>query len=348
VRESGKKKGLYPQLTILGTLDHHSPASVSEIAQIAVALSSLEEAVSLLRSRGREIGIKTLRRITYHFSSQARQRQQIERSTAPTGYCSGKRCAISLDGGRIRIRKNKRGPKTKKNRSRYHSNWREPKLLHIWIIKEDGMLDRSSSPWIDGTMQGPDTVFMLLSYYLAVLQIHTADQILFIADGAHWIWNRVATLIEKLGIDPKKVYQLVDFYHAVEHLSAVVTLCKKWSAKKRRQWIHRNKNDLWNGNIEKVVAAVRMISRGRNGKLITRERNYFEGNIDRMCYANNRSLHLPIGSGPMESAIRRVINLRMKGNGIFWLEENADAMLMLRSFYKAGRWDDLVSLALDN
>jgi len=54
-----------------------------------------------------------------------------------------------------------------------------------------------------------------------------------------------------------------------------------------------------------------------------------------MQYAKARNCKLPIGSGPMESAIRRVINLRMKGNGIFWLEKNAEAMIMLRSFYKA-------------
>ena len=50
---------------------------------------------------------------------------------------------------------------------------------------------------------------------------------------------------------------------------------------------------------------------------------------------------LPIGSGAMESAIRRVVNLRLKGASIYWLEETAEAMLLLRSFYKSGRWDML-------
>ncbi len=64
-----------------------------------------------------------------------------------------------------------------------------------------------------------------------------------------------------------------------------------------------------------------------------------------MQYALARKNNLPIGSGPMESAIRRVVNLRMKGNGIFWLEQNAEAMIMLRSYYKAGRWNDLFLMA---
>jgi hypothetical protein len=48
----------------------------------------------------------------------------------------------------------------------------------------------------------------------------------------------------------------------------------------------------------------------------------------------------------MESAIRRVVNLRLKGASIYWLEESAEAMLLLRSFYKSGRWDMLNKHAL--
>ena len=48
----------------------------------------------------------------------------------------------------------------------------------------------------------------------------------------------------------------------------------------------------------------------------------------------------PLGSGAVESAIRRVINLRLKGNGIYWREENAEAMLVLRSAALTGRWEE--------
>ena len=47
----------------------------------------------------------------------------------------------------------------------------------------------------------------------------------------------------------------------------------------------------------------------------------------------------------MESAIRRVVNLRLKGASIYWLEETAEAMLLLRSFYKSGRWEMLNKLS---
>ena len=58
-----------------------------------------------------------------------------------------------------------------------------------------------------------------------------------------------------------------------------------------------------------------------------------------MAYPTLKSLKLPLGSGAIESAIRRVVNLRLKGPCIFWYKENAEKILMLRAFYKAGRWN---------
>ena len=307
-------------------------------------MCSLKEAVFILEQRGRSIDIKTLRTLTYHFADKARCAQKTDLALTSENV-EGKRCAVSLDGGRIRIRTAKKGKRTAKNRRRFQADWREPKLFHIWVLDDDGTINRSFAPWIDGTMNGPDAVFMLLAYYLAAIGITTAKQVLFIADGAPWIWLRIPALIEKLCIDPTKVRQIVDFYHAVEHLNAVAVLRKGWNEKRRRQWVSRQTGYLWTGKNDEVVKAVREITRGRNSKLINREKSYFENNLPRMQYARARNCKLPIGSGPMESAIRRVINLRMKGNGIFWLEENAEAMIMLRSFYKAGRWNDLFHLA---
>ena len=328
----------------MGVVAHHTPLAASDIAQIATALCSLKEAVYILEQHGRSIDIKTLRTLTYHFSNKARDAQKSE-AVLTAEHVAGKRCAVSLDGGRIRIRTPKKGKKTAKHRQRFNADWREPKLLHIWLLEDDGGICRSFAPWIDGTMKGPEAVFMLLAYYLKLIGITTARQVLFIADGAPWIWNRIPDLVERVGLDPAKVRQIVDFYHAVEHLNTVAALRKGWNEKRRRQWVSRQTKYLWTGQNQLVVAAVRQIARGRNCKLLVREMSYFESNLKRMQYAKARNCRIPIGSGPMESAIRRVINLRMKGNGIFWLEENAEAMIMLRSFYKAGRWRDLFLLA---
>ena len=67
-----------------------------------------------------------------------------------------------------------------------------------------------------------------------------------------------------------------------------------------------------------------------------------------MRYKDFRSKNLPIGSGAVESAVRRIINLRMKGPGILWLKENAEKMLLMRSYLKAGLWDELVQYTFEN
>ena len=57
-------------------------------------------------------------------------------------------------------------------------------------------------------------------------------------------------------------------------------------------------------------------------------------------FARFRRRGVPLGSGAIESAIRRVINLRLKGNSISWYEENAEGMLLLRCLVLSNRWDD--------
>ena len=60
-----------------------------------------------------------------------------------------------------------------------------------------------------------------------------------------------------------------------------------------------------------------------------------------MKYGEVRGRKMPIGSGVIESTVRRVVNLRLKGTSVYWKEPMAEAMLLLRSFYKANRWQNI-------
>lgn len=112
---------------------------------------------------------------------------------------AGRRVVVSCDGGRIRLRENKRGKKTKKGRTRYSGAWREPKLLIIYVVDDKGQLEKSFAPIIDGSLNGPDGVFQLIHDYLSAINIEQADKVLFVADGADFLWNRVPPLIKNLG-----------------------------------------------------------------------------------------------------------------------------------------------------
>ena len=344
-RRAGKRDaGVYAGLVLLGIYDRCTPALASEVSLLAAMLGSLAEAQDVLAARGVELDTKTVRLIAYRYAARARLEQQIER-TAFEDTVAGRRVVISSDGGRLRLRETKRGPKTKKGRRRYTGAWREPKVLIVYVVDAEGKQESRFAPFIDATLKGPDAVFALLRTYLQRLEITQADHVLFIADGAPWIWKRVPLLVQALGLAAAQVHELLDFYHAVQHLGQVAALRKDWSAKARTRWRTQQRRLLLRGEVEQVITAVRDLCRGRNSKAIRKHREYFIKNQHRMAYAQLMALKLPIGSGAIESAVRRVVNLRLKGPSLFWCRASAEAILLLRSYYKAGRWNMLKRMA---
>src|SRR5215470_11919557 len=344
-RRAGKRDaGVYAGLVLLGIHDRCTPALAAAVSLLAAMLGSLAEAQDVLANRGVALDTKTIRTIAYRYAARARLVQQVE-NTAFEDTVAGRRVVISSDGGRLRLRETKRGPKTKKGRGHYTGAWREPKVLLVYVVDAEGKRDATFVPVMDATLKGPDAVFALLRTYLQRLEITQADHVLFIADGAPWIWNRVPLLVQALGLAAEQVYELLDFYHAVQHLGQVAALRKDWSAKARTRWRTQQRHLLLRGEVEQVIAAVQGLCRGRNSQAIRTQRNYFIGHQGRMAYATLLAMKLPIGSGAIESAVRRVINLRLKGPGLFWCRASAEAILLLRSYYKAGRWKMLKQMA---
>lgn len=339
---SREHKGLYPVLLVWGLHEGCTLGLASEVSKWVAMLGSLEEVEQLLAERGLGLSINTIRGIAYRFAAQARAIQRAGQldwgeSTA------GRRVVVSTDGGRLRIRTTKRGPKTAKGRNRYRTDWREPKLLMIYVLDDQGKMDQEFLAVLDGTLGGPDAVFALLKSYLRELKVEAADQVLFIADGARWIWNRVEPLVRGLGIQPEQIQCLVDFYHAVEHLGAIAGQKRRWTSPARKTWVKRQRRRLLEGQTQEVLDEIETVCGPRCGGVLKRERGYFRRNIaaGRMNYHRLAQAKWPIGSGAIESAIRRVINLRLKGAGIFWHKKSAEAVLLLRAYYKAGRWKNL-------
>ena len=261
----------------------------------------------------------------------------------------GKRVVVSTDGGRVRIRTNKRGKRTKKGRRRYRTDWREPKLLAIYVVDEQGRIEREFTPVLDGTLKGPDAVFRLIEFYLSELGIEEATKVLFIADGARWIWNRVAALWKRLGLKAEQCFELVDFYHVVEHLGTLAGLKKSWSKKLKGGWITRQVNRLKQGTIEQFEEEVKKFCRGKRGKDWRREPDYLLRNASagRLNYGQVKDEQLPNGSGIIENTVRRVLNLRMNGASIFWTQDNAEDMILLRAYHKSGHWQVLETKAFE-
>jgi RNA polymerase-interacting CarD/CdnL/TRCF family regulator len=335
-----KRNGIYPGLFLQGIHDRLTPKLASEISSIAVIVGSYAEARQVMKGNGIFLDIKKICNTCRRYAQRAKLSARTE------GYnfsetLSGCRVVVSVDGGRVRIREKKRGPKTKKGRSGYHGAWREPKLLIIHTVNAQGKADKTFAPFIDASMKGPDAVFSLLRFYLEKINVSEAAKVLFVADGARWIWNRVGNLFASLGLASNQCHELLDFYHAAEHLNKIAGLQRKLKPAQRKRWFAKHRTMLKNGGSQEVVEAIKELYRRSRNKKLRTERDYFVRNMNRMLYSDVAEKSLPIGSGSVESAIRRVVNLRLKGASLFWLKETAEAMLYLRAHYKAGRWNML-------
>ena len=91
-----------------------------------------------------------------------------------------------------------------------------------------------------------------------------------------------------------------------------------------------------------VQEALRALATTRRNKAITRALGYVATHAHRMRYVTLEARKLPIGSGQVESAVRRVVNLRFKAPGSFWKETTVSGLMHLRAAFKAGRWDEVM------
>ena len=346
--------GLYPVLAALGIWFGVTPALAGEVCRQITDSDSVRTGRSALARRGIVIGHQRTLRIVNRTSQRAvEQRErwlQGARSATPqSGPLAHKRVVVAIDGGRLRERRPARNGRrrAKTGHRRYDTPWREPKQLVIYVINSrTGAVEQSFCPVYDATLGDCDAIFDMLAGYLKALGAHEASRLIVVADGAKWIWERAKPLAEALGLPKQKLVETVDWYHAVEVLHSIAEVRAGWSKARRNRWVARAKRALHRGDTDRVAEMIGDLAIGRRAKEIAKHRDYFVRNHDRMQYAAFKKQHLPLGSGAVESAVRRVVNQRLKACGTFWLEDSAEGMLLLRSYLKCGRFDDLIDWSL--
>ena len=342
--------GCYPVLEALGIADRVSPATRSEIALHVVQAASYREAAEMLARRGLACDVSSLVRISTVLASASIRLRDAALEAAlhvPVpcdGPLAGKRVRVSLDGGRVRTRRRRRGRKTAKGRHGFSTPWREPRLLVIDILDEQGQPDRLRLPLYDVLIGDAEAVWALLIGYLRLLGAAYADVVECIADGAEWIWKRVARLRTLAEIPATKLVEVLDFYHASQYLYETIATDRRMSKAQRQTLYKRLRHALRHqaDGVEVVMEALCALATTRRDKAITRALRYVEAHAHRMRYATLEAHKLPIGSGQVESAVRRVINLRFKAPGSFWTERTVSGLMHLRAAFKAGRWDEVM------
>jgi len=343
--------GCYPVLECLGIADRVSPATRSEIALHMVQAASYCEAAQMLARRGLSCDISSLVRIstaTAEASTSLRDAalEAALRLPVPAdGPLAGKRVRVSLDGGRVRTRRRHGGRKTTKGRHGFATPWREPRVLVIDILDKDGQPDRLRLPLYDVLLGDAEAIWALLIGYLRLLGAASADVVEFIADGAEWIWHRVERLRTLAEIPAAKVVEVLDFYHASQYLSETLATCRTMPKTQRQGLYKRLRHALRHqtDGVEVIQAALRTLATTHRSNAIPRALGYVETHAHRMRYVTLEACKLPIGSGQVESAVRRVVNLRFKAPGSFWRETTVSGLMHLRAAFKAGRWDEIMN-----
>lgn len=146
------------------------------------------------------------------------------------------------------------------------------------------------------------------------------------ADGAEWIWNLVADLF------PDSV-QIVDWYHALQHLWETAKTLFPNDETKMRRWFDRACDDLFQGNVFKIIRFLE-----RQG--LDEQVHYFQVHQRRMQYAECQEQGYPIGSGTVESGVKQ-FKVRLTGPGMRWSRAGAERMLIIRAAVMQGSFDAL-------
>jgi hypothetical protein len=321
---------------------------LSNALQTALLCPSYEVARTVLIARGITLDVKTLRRLCQSaggLDNNLRGRLALSGEEKLHGHT----LVVSVDGGRLRLRNRKRGRKANElKRQGYHTDWKEPKLFTLYLTDSEGAIVKEFKPLHDATMGDHDAAYALLESYLDNLALEHLERIVFCGDGGSWIWNGAEKLCDRMGFDENKIVQVLDYTHAKQNLREIIDLvCPTKQAVTTKKW----KDLLWNGQMDALEVSIKALvtDKKKLTQALKKFTNYFAANRKRMQYAQFKAKGLPCGSGHVESAIRRVINLRLKAPGTFWLKEMAECFLFLRSQVISGRWkifiENLLSLA---
>lgn len=159
-----------------------------------------------------------------------------------------------------------------------------------------------------------------------------AEDSLTIGDGALWIWN----LVGEHFFDS---HQLVDWYHATEHLAEAARILYGEGTSAARRWYRRWETKLYQGHVDQLVKALKRQAtlHPEKAQALRQQTRYFHNNRKRMNYLEMRSEGYPIGSGMVESAAKQY-KARFCGPGMRWSRKGAEHLLPIRTATMSGRF----------
>jgi hypothetical protein len=330
----------YPLRQRWGLSSHQemSPALEDKLAYFGSMAASYEAAAKLAAKVGIGVEDSTICALVQRLGAKAEAQTQARLQTLPhethPERPASALAVLMLDGFQVRFRGPGWGqPKTPNPRV----EWHEEKLGVFYrqeqTVREPRgqLLEKVVLGW-----QGEGLELGRRLHWEALRGgLGRAQEVLAVADGAPWIWNVV-------GDRWPDAHQLLDFYHASQHLWSLGQALHPKEETTRRAWVEERLHRLRHGKEAEVLAEIAALprQRGERGKVIRREQNYFAEQAVRMNYQKLARQGWPIASGPVESACR-TRQCRRKRVGQFWTKAGLRHLDALEEARDHGYWDEL-------
>ena len=224
------------------------------------------------------------------------------------------------------------------------TGWREVKSLALYQSQyRYGHSDQLQATEIEYRSEiTPAEEFGRLLWASALnYQADRAQELVFVCDGAAWIWK----LVEKYFPD---AVQIVDWYHACSYLTEIANAAYA-DEDSAQDWLEKMKTLLWKGRIDTVLAACwEHQEHPQTREFATKAISYYTNNRERLDYPSYREKNYFCGSGTVESACKQIVTARLKKSGARWLPGNATLIAKARAAYLSGtqHWQSLFDLPL--
>lgn len=160
-----------------------------------------------------------------------------------------------------------------------------------------------------------------------------APEVVFVCDGARWIWRLVEQYYPQ-------ATQIVDWFHAEEHLEQVARDALPQA--QRTAWLQKVRTFLWESDLQQVIHSCLILA--PQSQVAEAAVTYFRNNAQRMDYARFREAGYMIGSGPIESGCKQIVSQRLKCSGAQWHETGANQTGKARAVWLSGDWQRLCAL----
>jgi Uncharacterised protein family (UPF0236) len=168
-------------------------------------------------------------------------------------------------------------------------------------------------------------------------QADRAEELVFVCDGAAWIWK----LVEHYFPD---AVQIVDWYHACQYFYPLAEALFS-SEQQQEAWLAEMKDLLWQGQAATILQRCRRLP-----KKVRRPANqlisYYTNNQERMRYAEFRQQQYLIGSGTVESSCKQIVTMRLKRAGARWSKSGASATAKARCAWLSNDWEAVTTLPI--